>query len=545
MNLVILASGLGSRLAPLTNHIPKFLVNTGKETGLVEQINYWKSYTPSSITLVVHSKYAELTKAYFDMYFKGDEDLLVSDDAGGVKPTPIFIKTIDEALGSAHAIMNSCQHLVGKQVLFSWCDIVPGEVINMDYVMTLGLGKPVVITNYEYENRYGLVEGGSDVSGHRGLIPAQVKGGGVVGLYYIPEFNIVQFENGEDFVDVITKLSPTGFVEEYAISKIIDWGDKPKLFITRSNADKARSFNAVEFQGSLVHKYALNRQGETLIAREIEWYKVLEERNSKVSRPKVWFGRGADFVMSRVHSSTSIAEHWPQLDEIGRANVLKSLADEMAKLHDTEKIRVPNDIVIRDVNIEARTKLLNRFKEIEGVINAFGPVRSVGGVDITGVDPIELINWTADQLVSFYKDVDTYNLIHGDLQFSNSMINVNNHQITLIDPRGYFGQTALYGLPDYDYSKLLYALSGYDGFNYSKTFHISLENGELNFDIQALDLTGCESSLPEGVQSKATAYWLAVIWQGLAQYIKNDPVKSVAAHYHGLRLMHLLRKFGD
>jgi hypothetical protein len=31
-------------------------------------------------------------------------------------------------------------------------------------------------------------------------------------------------------------------------------------------------------------------------------------------------------------------------------------------------------------------------------------------------------------------------------------------------------------------------------------------------------------------------YWLAVNWIGLAQYIKNDPVKSVCAYYHGLYL---------
>ena len=34
--LVIVAGGLGSRLAPLTDGIPKFLVNIGKNTGYVE-----------------------------------------------------------------------------------------------------------------------------------------------------------------------------------------------------------------------------------------------------------------------------------------------------------------------------------------------------------------------------------------------------------------------------------------------------------------------------------------------------------------------------
>jgi hypothetical protein len=535
MHLVILASGLGSRLAPLTNHIPKFLVNIGKETGLTEQIRYWKQYYPESITLVVHSAYEELVRSYYQLYFSKDEQLeVLAENGEDFVPTPLHIKTVDEALGSAHAIMNSCEHLDGvDNVMISWCDILPGEQINYDNLQTF-TGDPTVFTNYDYPNRYGLVP-----SGHAFAPQPVTHGGGVVGLYFVPHFKLVPFTDGQDFVDVITKYSTTGTVGEQRLSSVVDWGDKPKLEHTRSTADKARSFNAVEFHGDLVKKYALNEQGRPLIKREIAWYDALTQLNSKVNRPKTWLADDS-FVMSKVKHGVMIWEHWPMLDEIGRAEVLTQVLDQLDLLHACT-VQATKEVVQRDVKVEAFDKLRARYDEIKEVVDSFGKVDRVNGYHIGDVDPIELITWTATELMKHYEDVDTYSIIHGDLQFSNSMISPASHEVTFIDPRGYFGKTELYGLPDYDKAKLLYALSGYDQFNYSHDFHLKrLGNGEIWFDLPRPDLRGCEQIIKERFDNVQTL-WLAIIWQGLAQYIKNDPVKSVAAHYHGLSLMHKLR----
>ena len=48
--------------------------------------------------------------------------------------------------------------------------------------------------------------------------------------------------------------------------------------------------------------------------------------------------------------------------------------------------------------------------------------------------------------------------------FSNIIVNTDD-KIKLIDPRGYFGKSYIYGIKEYDYSKLIFALSGYDEFN--------------------------------------------------------------------------------
>lgn len=542
-NIVIVAGGLGSRLAPLTNFIPKFLVNIGKETGFVEQIRYWKKYHPQSITVIVHSAYKDLVKAYYDMYFAGDEDLQVLKfattplDNDEIVPMPFHVKTVDSADGSAHAIMETCDHLIGQSVIFQWCDVMPAVDINEESLYT---HSAVVFTNYDHQNRYGLKQFGQAWSQVRPE-PTPDGSGGVFGMYYVSRFKKLPYVIGQDFVEIIEQYGD-GKVSEVTVSKIVDWGDKPKLEWTRSKADKARSFNAVEFHGELVLKRGLNEQGAKLMQREMAWYDELNTRQSKLNRPKVWIADDS-FVMTKVKDSVSVYEHWPILDDEGRREVLSRVIGQLHHLHDTAKLDVDPMVVRRDVKAEAYDKLISRYREIQHVIKAFGPITNVNGYDFGGVpDAEELISKTWQKLDAKYRDVTQYSLIHGDLQFSNSMVNQGTHEITFIDPRGYFGGTNLFGLPDYDFSKLLYALSGYDLFNYSHDFHISrLSEGSIEFDVPTPNCQGI-AKLYDETFTDTHRLWLAVIWQGLAQYIKNDPVKSVAAHYHGLVMMHQLTK---
>lgn len=503
-NLVIVAGGLGSRLAPLTNHIPKFLVNIGKETGFVEQIRFWMDHCPESITVIVHSDYKDLVSAYYDLYF-------------GHYQLPFHVKTVDEANGSAHAIATSCEHLVDQPVMFSWCDVMPGEKIDINTV-----DGNMVFLNYDYPNRYDLAEG-------RTYLRADGRGG-IFGLYFIEEYRTLEYAVPQDFVDIIGDFEPTQRLSSYMVRKIIDWGDKPKLERVRETADKARSFNFVQVHGDLVLKGANNAQGKELIAKELCWYEELSNMNSSVSRPNHWaHANRTSFVMERVQG-VPIWNLWPTLDEAARAIVFNRILEQFNKMH-AIKCEVGNAIVLRDVTIEAHTKLLSRYKEIKACIDGFGPVETVNNWRLQ-FTPEETIDKLFAELLTHYTDTKEYSIIHGDLQMSNSMVDPDSLEVTFIDPRGYFGQSLTYGLPDYDYAKMLYSLSGYDLFNYSKTFSIYKHEKMLSFDIEQPNTNGVELKTFECKHH----LWLAVCWIGLAQYIKSDPVKMVAAHYHGLAM---------
>ena len=89
------------------------------------------------------------------------------------------------------------------------------------------------------------------------------------------------------------------------------------------------------------------------------------------------------------------------------------------------------------------------------------------------------------------------------------------------------------GPPEYDYAKILYALSGYDAFNNDPFFHIScIQNNNITFEIKNhFDLF---DKLPKKILNKTTLAMVTIIWLSLAQYNINNVLKCIASYYYGL-----------
>ena len=288
-------------------------------------------------------------------------------------------------------------------------------------------------------------------------------------------------------------------------------------------------------------KQATNQQGKALLYKESLWYETLQRHidEAEVERPAVpnaWIKTDrTGFFLERVKGQ-SIWKEWDGLSIEDRAFVLRRVVEERRKIFNLKTFEPTQEQLQADVQTEAYTKLINRYDEIRDVIEAFGPITRVNGWWLKN-DPQTTIGLVWQALRKHYTQTPAeYGFIHGDLQLSNSMVNTDDLSVAIIDPRGYFGKTSFYGLEDYDNGKLLYSLSGYDKFNYAKDFGIKICNDEITFKVPRMPLEGLQDLVGE-LFKPVHHLWLGVCWQGLAQYIKNDPVKSVAAHYHGLMLM--------
>jgi len=69
MRAIIIAAGLGSRLKPYTNNLPKILVKIGKTNILESQLKVFKSLNIRDINLIVGHKKEQFKKKKNKIFF--------------------------------------------------------------------------------------------------------------------------------------------------------------------------------------------------------------------------------------------------------------------------------------------------------------------------------------------------------------------------------------------------------------------------------------------------------------------------------------------
>ena len=117
------------------------------------------------------------------------------------------------------------------------------------------------------------------------------------------------------------------------------------------------------------------------------------------------------------------------------------------------------------------------------------------------------------------------------------MFDTFNMKAILIDPRGYFGKTKLYGDVDYDWAKLYYSLKGeYDQFN-RKKFTLDIRENDVEIAIKPNNWADMEEfffdCLPVVDKNKIKLLH-AIIWLSLTTYAWEDYDSICGAFYNGL-----------
>ena len=79
-------------------------------------------------------------------------------------------------------------------------------------------------------------------------------------------------------------------------------------------------------------------------------------------------------------------------------------------------------------------------------------------------------------------DVEELTIIHGDLCFSNIMVDNNFSFVKVIDPRGKFGQFDIYGDQRYEIAKLMHSIDGKYDFIIKELFDVEFNSGNCTID---------------------------------------------------------------
>lgn len=132
---------------------------------------------------------------------------------------------------------------------------------------------------------------------------------------------------------------------------------------------------------------------------------------------------------------------------------------------------------------------------------------------------------------------DKFRLIHGDCTFSNTLLKNDSIPI-LIDPRGYFGTTELFGDAAYDWAKLYYSLySNYDKFNLKK-YDLQINENSVNLYIESNNWEMLEDDffnmIGGEISRRQMKLLLSIIWLSLTTYAWEDYDSICGAFYNGV-----------
>lgn len=148
---------------------------------------------------------------------------------------------------------------------------------------------------------------------------------------------------------------------------------------------------------------------------------------------------------------------------------------------------------VQDANIRPAleemylTKTLQRFEKMkkdERFITFFESPIVVNGERYLPLN--EIIITLEKAIPEMLYDVDTFNIIHGDLCFANIMVDSNFSFIKVIDPRGKFGTYDIYGDFRYELAKLFHSVDGKYDFIIKDLFDLDYnsETARINYRIQ-------------------------------------------------------------
>ena len=281
---------------------------------------------------------------------------------------------------------------------------------------------------------------------------------------------------------------------------------------------KTRPFNKMTIKDDIVIKESLDKQGDGLAKREINWYKYAVANNI-TSVPRIYDYE--PLTMEKI-----IGRNVYEID--ADKNELDKIVKKVKAIHSVESI--PSDAFSLKEAYYGKT--VNRLDQIRNLI----PLADRRTIVVNGRECRNVFYYRREfeRLLEGLK-CNTFTFIHGDCTFSNLMIR-NNGEPILIDPRGYFGYTELYGDPNYDWAKLYYSIVGnYDQFNL-KNFSLEIKEDMVNLEIMSNGWEKLEKTFFELTETDENTIKLihAVIWLSLTTYAWQDYDSICGAFYNGI-----------
>jgi len=208
-------------------------------------------------------------------------------------------------------------------------------------------------------------------------------------------------------------------------------------------------------------------------------------------------------------------------------DILNNIFHKLSILHQ-DKIQISQSIFFYDIKLEI-------FDHIQFIIKHYIKtdtiIKSINNINLISVNDIlkKCKNW----ILQYYSTIENYeySLIHGNLIMSHILINNHNlFDISFISPRGHFGNTKNYGIREFDISKILFSLQGYDTLFYSNNPSFDIHNQNIHLPIH----TFTSYEMYEKYFHKIHQIWSVIHWFHSISNFPKDSTKAILCYYYGL-----------
>ena len=496
--IIIQAGGKGTRLEGLTRNKPKCLVPVNN----LPIIFYaFQKYPQAEFTIIADYKTDVLEKYLAAFGNKYNYRVIKATKKG-------TISGIKEAISSFDS---------NEPFMIMWCDLILSEGFKIPVGLNNEIKSNYIGISKNFECRWSYIDGK--------FVKEPSKENGVAGLFI--------FENKSYLEKIPEEGAFVGWLSQQDIkfNRLALYGSKEigTLLSYSDNNDstpRCRPFNSMEFDGDIIIKRGINEQGKKIAVDEINWYKNIKELGYEFI-PEIY--EYEPLKMKRVQGK-NIYEY-DCLTKSQKEDILKNIIVALEKLHNL----LPAQPVNKEDCIENYiTKTFDRLSKIEHLV----PFADKEFIKING-QYYKNIFFDKEKFTEILTGMipNEFRLIHGDCTFSNLMFDTFNMKTILIDPRGYFGKTKLFGDVDYDWAKLYYSIKGnYDQFN-RKKFTLDIKENEVELAIKPNNWEDMEEfffdNVP-GVDKNKIKALHAVIWLSLTTYAWEDYDSICGAFYNGV-----------
>lgn len=286
-------------------------------------------------------------------------------------------------------------------------------------------------------------------------------------------------------------------------------------------------FNTLLYDDIHITKIAKNNYGIEKMKKEISFYMYIQENSIEFPLPYIYPEENG-YTMKYYKDHSPLFKVYSTFSVEKRKSILSKIYFHLGRLH-AVKHSVTKDVVERDLLYEIDTKIRSRLETTYPSIHPYLCITSVNSVTLLPFDTImeRLKKSTLEYINS--NDSYEYVVLHGDCQFNNILYDEKTDDIVFIDPRGYFGNTDIFGLLEYDIAKVQFALSGYDIFDSMNDITLDIEGTHLRLPSISLEASFLECPL-------LIRNLLVSIWLGNAHSFKEYPAKAAFSYFYALYL---------